>query len=111
MMNTVDVYQGKVSFSVPREPFINYIVTNKDLNKKDIRVALLLLTELTGFNPGLANRREDPKIFRKISPKAIAKQLDMTKEEVKDSISTLTKQGIIEEGSSSAVEKGYRFTF
>lgn len=110
-MNTIDVYQGKVSFSVPREPFRNLIILNDSLSKKDLKVALLLLTELTGFNPGATARREDPGVYKKVSPKAIAKELDISKEDVKRSLDVLLKQGIIEEGSTPAVEKGYRFTF
>ena len=80
MANSLDTLQQKTSFSVNRESFLDRVVKNEDLSKKDLRVLLLLLTSL----PGFCDRptRDDPKKFEAVHPKAIAKTLNMKKKDV-----------------------------
>lgn len=110
-MYTYDVYQGKVAISVPRDGFVNKVVLNENLSKKDLRVACMLLAHLSGFDKSTVKQRDDPMNFTAISPKMLASELGISKEDVKKSMDVLVSEYIIEEGSSNAIKKGYRFTF
>ena len=109
MANSLDTLQQKTSFSVNRDSFLDRVVKNEDLSKKDIRVLLLLLTSL----PGYCDRptRDDPKKFEAVHPKAIAKTLKMKKKDVEDCLEHLCELCIIEIGNSETIKNGYRLTF
>ena len=104
------VHQAKTVFSVPRESFMELIVCNKDLSKKDYRVCLLLLTYLNGFWRG-TGRIEDPGNYRSISFSQMADTLGYSKSEVKECVNHLLDMRILEEDNSCTVKNGYRFRF
>ena len=110
-MTAADVMQQKTTTSIPRDPFIESVVLNRDLNKKDLRVCMLLLTELNGFHKSLNRHRDDPLNYRAISVENIADTLELSKADVKESIRKLQSEQIIEKGTSPTVGKGYRFKF
>lgn len=109
-MIAADVRQSKTVVSVPKDPFLEAVVTNKELSKKDLRVCMILLTELDGFHRG-SKERDDPLNFRAISVENIADTLRMSKSDVKESIRNLIDYQIIQRGDSPTVKKGYRFKF
>ena len=104
------LHQQKITISVPRDDFLSKIVYNDALKKKDLRVALLLLTHLEGCKPKDRSSSKDASNFRRVDPKQIAIDLGMDKSTVCECIETLVEQEILEEGSSDAVSHGYRFT-
>ena len=104
------VYQQLTCFTVPRENFLNMVVYNENLSKKDLRVLMLLLTKLEGINPNQETYK-DRDNYIKISPGNIAKDLGLSKREVLNAIDNLLDEDIIQEGSSKTVKCGYRFTF
>ena len=113
-MERTDVFQWKHTISVPRESFLNIVVTNKELDENDLRVCIFLLTELDGWSIERARRSnsaQDPFNFKAIDIKKIAKTLKMDKKDVKTSIKMLVSLNILEKGGSRATETGYRFTF
>lgn len=81
------------------------------LDEKDYRVIIFLMTELEGWalNPNYVT--DDPKNFKKIDIKKIARVTGMKKKDVKCSLDNLMRAGFIDEGVSDTVSKGYRFTF
>jgi predicted transcriptional regulator len=99
--------------SIPKKELREYVIYNLELNKKDYKVFLMLLTELDGYSPP-KNRSftdSDPLNFTKVDSEQIAKQLDMDESDVKKSIKKLVKEGIIEKGDNHNTKNGYRFTF
>ena len=109
MANVTRVYQQVNTFSVPREDFLQYILLNKDLSKKDLRVALILLTELDGAK--MDTKADNDTSYRKVNVGKIADNLDLDKADVKKSLDTLCINYIIEKGNSINSKNGYRFTF
>ena len=113
MANNKSVYQQTYNVSVPKKELLEYVVYNKELNKKDYKVFLMLLTELNGYsNP--KNKLfddKDPQNFTKVDSEQIAEQLEMDESEVKKSIKKLLNEGIIEKGDTKNMKNGYRFTF
>ena len=113
MGNSNSTYQQKNTVSVRKKELREYVVFNKELNKKDYRVFLMLLTELDGYSA--PKRRtyedEDPQNFTKIDSEQIADYLDMDESDVKKSIKKLINEGIIEKGNTPNMKNGYRFTF
>lgn len=103
------------SFSVPREDFLSMVAMNPKLNRKDFAVVCFLLTQLEGWNEMRRtlgnNKTTDPMNFRKIHVGNMATLLQLSKEDVRESIRKLVKLGILSEGSSVTVKRGYRFTF
>jgi predicted transcriptional regulator len=94
-----NTFQYKSTISVNRDNFIEVVVLNRNLKKKDYRVLLQLLTHL------------DSMTYKDISKKNIADMLDMSKSDVSDAIETLVYENIIEKGSSASVSGGYRLLF
>ena len=113
MANNKSTYQQINTVSVPKKELRDYVIYNQELNKKDYRVFLMLLTELNGYTPP-KNRSyidSDPLNFTKVDSEQIAEQLDMDESDVKKCIKKLVKEGIIEKGDTHNMKNGYRFTF
>ena len=107
--NTVN--QQITCFSVPREDFLERVVNNEELDKKQLRVILMLLTELDGCKEEKTYSDNDPANFKKVEADSIARTLGMKKSDVKCILEELVDLHIIQEGRSKTVKKGYRFTF
>ena len=105
------VNQQITCFSVPREGFIEHVVNNDKLDKKQLRVISMLLTELEGWPESKTYAENVPVNFRKVEADAIARTLGMKKSDVKCILAELVDLHIIQEGRSKTVKKGYRFTF
>ena len=99
------LHQQKYGMTIPRDEFLLKLVYSEELGKKELRVALLLLTELEG------NTAKDPSNFRRIDPKHIAIDLGLKKKDVQEIIDRLVELEILEEGEGASVKHGYRFTF
>jgi len=99
MMARTSTFQNKMTITLPRKPFVNYIVYNENLNKTDLRVYLHLLTHL------------DADEYKAISKKAIAKDLGLSKGSVEDSIDKLVDEDILSFGGNGTVKSGYKFCF
>lgn len=112
MANNKFVHQSVYNISVNRDRIIE-IACNEELSKKDYKVFLMLLSQLTGYKEpekiSLAN--PDPLNFKKIDKSQIADALDMKKKDVEASIENLFDFGYLEEGDNDTVTGGYRFTF
>ena len=114
MANNRNVYQQTYTVSVPKKDLLEFVVYNKELNKKDYKVFLMLLTELDGYTPPFRSRNfddKDPENFTKVDSEQIAEQLDMDESDVKKSIKKLLNEGIIEKGNTKNMKNGYRFRF
>lgn len=94
-----NTFQYKEIISINRENFLNTVVRNENLSKKELRVLMHLLTHLDSINP------------KDISKRQIALDLNLTKPEVSDAIDTLISEGIIAIDSSASVSNGYRLLF
>ena len=94
-----NTFQYKTTISVNRERFIDVVVRNNELKKKDYRVLLHLMTHL------------DSMTYKEISKKNIADILEMSKSDVNEALENLMIQGIIERGSSASVNGGYCLLF
>lgn len=105
------VNQQKHVFSIPRQEFLTQVVYNQNLSKKDLRVCLMLLTQLNGHNYNPNNSSEDPCNFIKIDTEEISKTLSIKEKDVKESIKTLIQNDILEKGKTPAAKNGYRFLF
>ena len=92
MANNRNTYQQIYNVSVPKAELLDFVVYNQELNKKDYKIFLMLLTELNGYSKS-SNSKEDPKNF------------------TKKSIKKLVREGIIEKGNTTNMKNGYRFTF
>lgn len=92
-------YQYIEVFSVNREQFLETVVRNKELSKKDLRVIMHLITFL------------DSTTYKEISTKQIARDLDISKKDVENSLESLMFEGIIDEGSTSHTSNGYKLLF
>ena len=113
-MGTVDVTQYKENVHIPKESF-RYIIMNNNLSKKELRVMCYLLTTLNGYNSlrrlGTSRENDDPRNYTKVDISVLARELEYSKEEVKDTLESLCDRGILEKGSSAVCKKGYRFGF
>lgn len=98
-MPITQTWQNQKTVSYNRHDWMNCVVRNEELTKKELRVLLHLFTHL------------DHKNFKEISPKQIGKDLNIDKDDVKDAIQTLIRMEIIEQGSSPSVKNGYKTTF
>ena len=94
-----NTFQYIETISIHREKFLNFVVRNEDLSKKDLRVCLHLLTHL------------DATTYKDISKKQIAIDLNLSKKDVSAAIEHLLIEGIIEVGSSATVSNGYMLLF
>ena len=110
MANNVSVYQQVRNVSIPKKN-LKEIAIDPTLSKKDLRVLLLLFTELDGWNFATNRKIKDPFNFKSLDVKAIAKTLNLEKKEVKSSITNLINEGYLDIGDNDTVKDGYRFTF
>ena len=113
-MERKEVFQFKYTITVPREKFLKNVVENEGLDLDDLRVCLLLLTELDGWDMSRRLTRVDaidPNNYKIIDIKAIAEKLHMKKKDARYLRVVLLREEIIESGSSSSAVEGYRFTF
>lgn len=110
MANNRNVYQQGHTVSIPRVNLLD-VAGNDMLGKKDLRVLLVLFTQLDGWSAPKSGTFKDPDNFKKIDVDAIADKLDMKKKEVKTCIKNLEDMFLIESGSSETITNGYRFTF
>ena len=99
-----------------RKQLIENLILNEELSKKDLRIAILLMTKLGGYGVNedirLSDKRLiDPSNYVSIDILSISETLNIPKKEVKKSIKKLIKWGVLEDGSSSTTKHGYRFTF
>ena len=105
------VYQQKHNVSIPRDG-IKDIAEDLDLSKTDLRVMLVLLTELNGYSKDdNTTSKPDPLNFKLIDMDSISDFLNIKHKEVKKSIRKFLDLGFIEKGSSESISCGYRFTF
>ncbi len=121
MANINTTYQQINTFSVNRQAFLEAVVYNDSLTENDLRVVCLLLTQLDGFRyekvyhmkDGKERRQwnNDPKNFKNIDVKRMAKSLNISKKEVKRALDRLKEECILDQGSNETVKDGYRFTF
>lgn len=115
MASRNETVQLVTSFSIPREEFLGKVVANQNLKRRDYVVLVFLLTQLEGWNSLKrmigSSTTLDPKNYRKLDIKNTAVVLGMEKSDIRQSLKVLKDEGIIEEGSSVTVKKGYRFTF
>lgn len=91
--------QNRYTISVNRDKFMDYVVIDERLSKKDLRVCLHLLTALNSST------------YTAVSTKSIANTLNYKKSQVEECINNLIEYNIIEMGSSDSVEDGYRLLF
>lgn len=99
MATSKNTFQYKQTISINRDNFMNKIVLNDQLSKKDLRVILHLLTHLDSINP------------KEISKKQIADDLNIGKKDVNNAIETLMAHEIIDTSSSGSVRNGYLILF
>lgn len=112
MANNRCTYQQIYTVSIPKKKLLEYVICDEELGKKDLRVFLMLLTELEGYTPpSFDSKREDPLNFKKIDSEWMCDVLDMDESDVRKSIKKLESHGIIERGNTTSVKNGYRFTF
>lgn len=112
MANARNVYQQIETLSVKRDKILD-IATNIELSKNEIRVFLVLLTQLEGYSVPKTMRADhkDPLNFKIIDIDAMADLLCMSKKKVKKCINKLHEEGFIEEGGNDTIKSGFRFTF
>jgi hypothetical protein len=112
MANNRCTYQQVETLSVKRDR-ITDIATNLEWSKSDLRVFLVLLTQLEGYTvpKTLHGDHKDPLNFKIIDIEAMADLLSMSEKKVKKCINHLHDEGVIEEGGNDTIKSGYRFTF
>lgn len=110
MANNKFTYQQVSNVSINKTKLLD-IATNLDFNERDLRVVLTLFTELSGWGDSGVRGKVDPLNFKRIDSEAMSDVLGIKKKEFKKSLKRLIEYGIIEEGESDTVSKGYRFTF
>ena len=98
-MATASSFQYKQNMSINRDGFMQKVVLEENLKKKELRVLLHLLTHLDAKNP------------KKISKSSIAEDLNISKSDVTNAINTLLDLDIIEWDSSGSIRGGYLLTF
>ena len=78
MANSRNILQQINTVSVPKKELLDYVVFSHEFGKKDLRVFLLLLTELNGYSPSIQQQKKidnefeddkDPLNYRKIDIK------------------------------------------
>lgn len=88
------------------------IAANDNLTQTDIRVCLVLFTELNGWvTDGSSKNKKDPLNYKIVDKDSIARTLGIKKKKVKEAMENLMNEGYIEKGDSETVSNGYRFTF
>lgn len=99
MATSKSTYQYKHSISINRQNFLDMVVRNDELTKKDLRVCLHLMTHL------------DSESYKEITKKQIAYDLEISKADVTKAIDNLIEYGIIRKGSSASVDGGLKLLF
>lgn len=94
-----NTFQYKHTVSLNRDAFLDVVVRNENLSKKDLRVCAHLMTHLDSMN------------FKEISKKQIADDLNLSKSDVSNAIDNLIDEGVILIGSSQSVKQGYKLLF
>lgn len=92
-------FQYTKTFSINRENFLQTVVYNENLSKKELRVLTKLMTELDCLN------------YKEIAKKKMAKSLNMELSDFKDALYELMEHGVIGEGASESTERGYKLLF
>ena len=110
MANNKFTYQQVTNVSINKNKLVE-IATNYHLSENDLRVVIVLFTELNGWRESEKRETKDPLNFKKIDLETIGDILDMKKKDVKKSIKHLINSDLIEEGDSDTVKNGYRFRF
>ena len=110
MANNRSTYQQVRNVSIPKKELLELVVYNEELTKKDLRVCLFLFTVLDGWKEP-ERYTQDPNNFTVVYDDVIARDLGMSKKDVRKSLRTLLREGIIEEGDGKGNEDGLRFTF
>lgn len=110
MANNRCTYQQVRNVSIPKKDLLELIVYNESLSKKDLRVCFFLFTILDGWKEP-ERYCEDPNNFTVVYDDVIAKELHMSKKDVRKSIRMLLHEDILEEGDGKGNEDGLRFTF
>lgn len=98
-MARTKTYQYIETFSVNRERFLDTVVRNEELSKKDLRVIMHLMTFL------------DSTTYKEVSAKQIARDLNMSKKDVENSLESLKYEGVIDEGDTAHTSNGYMLLF
>ena len=99
MAQSSKTFQYQATMSINREKFIDKVVTNESLTKKDLRVLMYLMTHI------------DAKVYKSVSKKSIAETLNMSKKDVATSLDNLCYECIISRGDSETVRGGYKSLF
>lgn len=111
MANHRCTYQQVTNVSINKSKIIE-IATNFGLSEIDLRVLLLLFTELNGWSDiNTSSRTVDPENYTKVDVKTIADTLGYKKKKVKNAMDNLISAGLLEQGSNDRVQDGWRFTF
>lgn len=112
MANNRCTYQQVTNVSINKEKLIE-IASDDSLSELDLRVLLVLFTELNGWKEpaSINDRTKDPENFTKVDIKTISDTLMYKKKKIKESIDRLRKVGLIESGTNDRVRDGWRFTF
>jgi hypothetical protein len=112
MANNKFVSQSVYNVSVNRNKIID-IACNDNMSKKEYKVFLMLLSQLSGYKAPevVKSNNVDPYNFKKIDTKQIAEALDIKRKEVEAAVDALFDYGYLEEGSNESVSEGWRFTF
>ena len=97
--NRKSTLQYKHIISLNREKFMENVVFEDRLTKKELRVFLHLLTVL------------DSTSFKKINAKKIAKNLGIKKSEVEVALVVLMDLNKIDKGDELSVKNGYKLLF
>lgn len=75
------------------------LIAKAPLKKKDYKVLLFLMSHL------------DSLTYKRVDKKPIAEELGMDKDDVEQSLENLVHAGLLIEGESGMVRKGYKFDF
>ena len=108
MSSTKFTSQLQHKVSVSRKE-IEGVARDKLLSECDLRVLLMLLTKLEGFDK--SSNTEDPYNFTKVDVELIARAIGRKEKDVKKSMKSLRNMGYIEKGDGVTVNNGWRFRF
>lgn len=110
MANTRNVSQLQTKVSIGKDKLVE-IGVNFGLSEEDLRVLLILFSELSGWSESLDRTSKDPLNYTKIDQKTLSDTLGYKKKKIKHCIENLEAAGLIEQGSNDKVTNGWRFTF
>lgn len=99
LQSSKKTHQNIETMAINRDWFMEKVVKNENLSRRDIRVCCHLLTHIEASD------------YRKVSYKSIAAALNYTKAEVQESVFNLIDEGIIKMGSNDTVENGLKTTY